>query len=95
MNKINQLLESGGVIQGSYIQVLSLVSPAKKENYFECTPISVKQAFGKGIGEKNKDDSHQLYSKSPHLKHVVSFRTYACNIRSDEMIWVSSQVKLP
>lgn len=78
VDKANQLLESGVVIQGTFTPVLSLVSPAKKIMISNVPPFLKNEMLEKELGRHGKLVSPikmiPISSKSPHLKHVMSFR---------------------
>lgn len=90
VDKVNQLLESGLVIQGTYIPVLSLVTPAKKVILSNVPPFLKNDLLEKELGRHGKLVSPikmiPISCKSPHLKHVVSFRRQVQMIlkKSDE-----------
>lgn len=63
MEKVNQLLESGVVIQGIYTPVLSLVSPAKKVIILNVPPFFKNKLLEKELWFK----MIPISCKSPHL----------------------------
>ncbi len=78
IDKANQLIENGVVIQGTFTPVLSLVNPAEKI-IISNVPLFLKNE----VLAKELQRHGQLVSpiklipmscKSPHLKHVMSFR---------------------
>ncbi|KAI3372191.1 hypothetical protein L3Q82_007048 [Scortum barcoo] len=79
VDKVNRVVESGVVIQGTFTPVLSLVNPAKKIIISNVPPFIQNEVLEKELA----DDTGSFVSpirlvplscKSPHLKHVVSFR---------------------
>lgn len=77
VKKVNQVVQIGVVIQGSFTPVLSLVSPARRI-IISNVPLFIRSE----VVEKEPARHSQLLSpikliqscKFPHLKHVVSFR---------------------
>jgi len=90
VEKVNQLLESGVVIQDTHTSVLSLVNPAKKVIISNVPPFLKNELLEKELGRHGKLVSPikmiPISCKSPHLKHVVSFRRHVHMIlkKSDE-----------
>lgn len=78
VDKVNQLLVSGLVIHDTYTPVLSLVSPAKKVVISNVPPFLKNELLERELGRHGKLVSQikmiPFSCKSPHLKHVVSFR---------------------
>lgn len=89
VDKVNQLLESGVVIQDTYTPVLSL-NPAKKVIISNVPPLMKNELLEKELGRHGKlvtlIKMIPISCKSPHLKHVVSFRRHVHMIlkKSDE-----------
>lgn len=90
VDKVNQILESGVVIQDTYTPVLSLVNPAKKVIISNVPPFMKNELLEKELGRHGKLVTPikmiPISCKSPHLKHVVSFRRHVHMIlkKSDE-----------
>lgn len=78
VEKVNQVVQSGVVIQGSFTPVLSLVSPARRIHISNVPPFIQSEALEKELARHGQLFSPieliPLSCKSPHLKHVVSFR---------------------
>lgn len=100
MDKVNQLLESGVVIQGTFTPVLSLVNPAKKIIISNVPPFLKNELLEKELGRHGKLVSPikmiPISCKSPHLKHVVSFRRQVHMIlkKSDEELNIVFKFKV-
>lgn len=78
IDKANQLIENGVVIQGTFIPVLSLVNPAKKIIISNVPPFLKNEVLVKELQRYGQLVSPikliPMSCKSPHLKHVMSFR---------------------
>ncbi len=78
IDKANQLIENGVVIQGIFIPVLSLVNPAKKIIISNVPPFLKNEVLVKELQRYGQLVSPikliPMSCKSPHLKHVMSFR---------------------
>ena len=73
-DKVNQLLESGIVIKGTFTPVSSLVNPAEKVIISNVPPLLKNELLEKELARHGQLMIPTSCSKSPHLKHVVSFR---------------------
>lgn len=78
IDKANQLIENGVVIQGTFISVLSLVNPAKKIIISNVPPFLKNEILAKELQRHGQLVTLikliPMSCKSPHLKHVMSFR---------------------
>lgn len=78
IDKANQLIENGVVIQGTFISVLSLVNPAKKIIISNVPPFLKNEVLAKELQRHGQLVTPikliPMSCKSPHLKHVMSFR---------------------
>ncbi len=78
IDKANQLIENGVVIQGTFLPVLSLVNPAKKIIISNVPPFFKNEVLAKELQRHGQLVSPikliPMSCKSPHLKHVMSFR---------------------
>ena len=78
VEKVNQVVESGVVVQGTFIPVLSLVSPARKIIISNVPPFIRNEVLEKELARHGQLLSPikliPMSCRSPHLKHVVSFR---------------------
>lgn len=78
IDKANQLIENGVVIQDTFIPVLSLVNPAKKVIISNVPPFFKNEVLAKELQRHGQLVSPikliPMSCKSPHLKHVMSFR---------------------
>lgn len=76
IDKVNQLIENGVVIRGTFIPVLSLVNPAKKIS--NVPPFLKNEVLAKELQRHRQLVSPikliPMSCKSPHLKHVMFFR---------------------
>ncbi|KAK5869138.1 hypothetical protein PBY51_010092 [Eleginops maclovinus] len=76
--KANQLVESGIVVKGTLLPVLPLATPAKKVLISNVPPFLLNESLERELARHGQLVSPikmiPLGCKSPHLKHVVSFR---------------------
>ena len=77
-DKVSRLVESGIVVQGSLVPVLPLANPAKKVLVSNVPPFLRNELIEKELARCGQVMSPlkmiPLGCKSPHLKHVMSFR---------------------
>ncbi len=78
VNKVNEIVTSGIVLNDAYTAVMPLMQPAKKVVLSNVPPFIKDEVIGRELGRHGKIVSQikkiTLKSKSAELKHVVTFR---------------------
>src|SRR4029434_10136297 len=82
VDKANEVVESGIVVDGSFTPVLPLSTPSNVPPFIkDDTLVNILSRYGKLVSPIKKIT---IASKSPLLKHVVSFRRFAYMVLKDK-----------
>ena len=100
VDKVNRVVESGVVIQDTFTPVFSLVNLAKKVIISNVPPFIRNEVLAKELSRHGELVSPikliPLGCKSPHLKHVMSFRRQGFMIlnRNEEDLHLTFKFKV-
>ncbi|KAL0149140.1 hypothetical protein M9458_055572, partial [Cirrhinus mrigala] len=88
VDKANELVENGIVINGEFVPVLPLSTPAKKVTLSNVPPFISNEILTQALSRYGKLVSPikmmSINSESPLLKHIVSFRRFVYMIFHDD-----------
>ncbi len=87
IEKVNEVVEKGIVIDGEFVSVLPLSMPSKRVTLSNVPPFLSDEIITKALSRYGKLVSPlkkiPISMTSPLLKHIVSFRRSACMIVQD------------